>query len=490
VAAAAAFGGSVTGAVERLVWNGAQRRFDRLRMPPRAARARDALHLARDLAAVGGGDPAAVNLVLAARLEALLVREGDPAGIPPKDLQAALSGPDGFAAETAADVLDLLVEHGMWEAAGGAAAALAPPQGAAAAELLPAAARRALVRALAVPDAGLEFTAARSLALAAGEPPYPGSSRVVDVLLHAATATGVDRAVVAHPDTAVVDALATGVSRFGYDPVRVSTGREAIFAARDSADTVLVLVAARLATPSALETVQFVQQQGLGDVPAVLVVVDPLDDDGRGCFLAQLLMAFGDMPRMAITDRLDSLFEPVLDERTGAVERLPRFPDVLAQAAGPRAVDPAAREAARIGRLARAREAFVLLAGLARRGWDVRAATGTALAALTTEELYAPAVALLAVLGRPEAQSALAAEAERDDLPAGLRNAALAAFAASVARHGVLLDCGQLRGVETRYNLAVGTSRDAPAAILQVLETADRTNRLAPLHAPHTRPIR
>ncbi len=486
--AAAAFGGSVTGVVERLVWNAAARRFDRVRMSPRAARARDGLHEARDLAALDTRDPKAIGLVLLARLESLLLSVGDASSIPPKELQTALSGPDGFSAETAADVLDTAIAHGMGEAAAGAAAALAPARGERAVKPLAPAVRKSLVRALAVPDAGLQFAAARTLALAAGEPPYAGSSRVVEILMYAATATGTDRVVVAHPDTEVVDALATGVSRFGYEPVRVSTGREAIFAARGHADTVLVLVAARLATPSALETVQFLQQQGLGDVPTVLVVVDPLDDGG--CFLSQLLMKFGGLHRIAIVDRLESLFTPVIDTQTGDVAMLPRFPDVVAQAAGPVAVDPASRDAARLTRLGRAREALTLLSDLSRRGWDARPATVTALAALTTTELYDPAVSLLATLGRPEAQTALATEAERDDLPDALRKGALTALASSVDRYGVLLDCGHLQAVATRYNRSAEGSRDAAGDILEVLETADRNLHAAPSDAPLTRPTR
>jgi hypothetical protein len=491
-AAAAAFGGGVTGLVERSAWNSAAGRFERLRMSPRAARARDAMHLARDLMALDARDPATVNLVLLARMESLLVTSGDASSLAPKDLQAVLAGPDGFSPETAADVLDAAIAHGMGEAAAGVAAALAPPRGGRATQPLSPAVRKALVRALALPDAGLQFAAARTLALAAGEPPYPGSSRVVEILAHAATSTGVDRVVVAHPDTEVVDALATGVSRFGYEPVRVSTGREAIFAARERADTVLVLLAARLATPSALETVQLLQQQGVGDVPPVLVVVDPLDDDGRGCFLSQTIMKFGDLHRVAIVDRLDSLFQPVVDEVTGDVALLPRLPDMLAQAAGPQAVDPASREAARLTRLGRASEAFTLLAELSRRGWDVRPVTTTALAAVTTAELYAPAVALLATLGRPEAQEALVAEAERSDLAPPLRAAALAAFSTSVQRHGVLLTCGHVRAVATRYTLASEASPGTSVTgdILQVLETADRKHRAARPDAPHTRPTR
>ena len=96
----------------------------------------------------------------------------------------------------------------------------------------------------------------------------------------------------------------------------------------------------------------------------MLVVVDPLDDDGRGCFLSQLIMKFADLHGVAIVDRLDSFFEPVIDDATGDVVTLPRFPDALAQAAGPAAVDPASREQARLERLGRSREALTLLATL------------------------------------------------------------------------------------------------------------------------------
>jgi CheY-like chemotaxis protein len=170
-----------------------------------------------------------------------------------------------------------------------------------------------------VPDATLQFEAARTLAQAGGDPPYRGSSRVVEILLQAATSTGEEIAVVAHPDEVVREELATNLSRFGYRIEKVASGRDAIFAARANIDTVLVVIGARTVRPTALETVQFIQRQAVGDVPPVLVVVDPLDDDGRGCFLSQLIMKFADLHGVAIVDRLDSFFKPVVDEATGDV---------------------------------------------------------------------------------------------------------------------------------------------------------------------------
>jgi len=385
--AAASFGGAVTGTVDRHGWNPATRSPEPTRLPPRAARGQEAMHLARDLIALDTRDPAAVRLVLLAQLEGLLATAGDPAAdpttLPPAQLRAAASGPDGFDVDIAADLLDAAIDRGLWETAAAVATALEPPAVAAGAEpasvpppVLPPRIRDTLLRALAVPDAALQFAAARTLARGAGDPPWPGSSRVVAVLDHAATATGTDLAVVVHHDPAVARSLASGLERFGYRTVTARTGREGIFAARASADTTLVLLGARSLTPSPFETAQFLLQQGVGDIPSILLVVDPLDDDGRGRFLQNLILTFADLPCVGIVDRLESFFVPTIDPETGAERAPARFPDALAQAAGPATVDPATRAARAATRKARAEAAATLRGELAERGWDVGGTDG------------------------------------------------------------------------------------------------------------------
>ncbi len=494
--AAAAFGGSVTGSVERFVWNPEAGRLDRLDLPPRAARIQEAMHFARDLMALAPTDPAVIRLVLLARLEQMLVFAGDPTTaldrIEPAELRAALAPPAGFSAEVAADVLDLAVTRGMWEAAAAATRALEPPEDASPPSApLPPAARRAVARALAVPDPGVQFAAARTLALAAGDPPYAGSSRVIEILAHAATARGVERAVVAHPRVDAAQEIAGNLARFGYETVVVATGREAIFAARDSADTRLVMLGARIIRPTPLETVQFLQQQGVGNAPPVLVVVDPLDDDGRGCFLQQLILKFCDVPGIAIVDRLDSFFVPAADPTTGVVTTAARFPDALAQAGGPRAIDPASRAAAAAERLARARQAFALLARLGRRGQDVSLNLPTARSALLEPDLRSPALALLAVIGRSEAQLTLHDEAARNDLSEAARREALAAFEASVARHGLLLTSREMLADYRVYNRATDDdTRRAAADVLEVIEASGRARHAHFRDAAPARPTR
>jgi CheY-like chemotaxis protein len=304
----------------------------------------------------------------------------------------------------------------------------------------------------------------------------------VEILVHAATAAGDDVAVVAHPDVDVAQSLASGVARFGYRTVLASTGRDAILAARASADTVLVIIAARLARPTALETVEFLRNQGTGGEPPVLVVVDPLDDDGRGCFLQRMILTFRDEPGVAIVDGLDSFFAGARDADTGEFVLPPRFHDALARCAGPAAVDPAAREAARAARFARAGEALALLARLGRRGQDVSAALDTARLALVDPDRADSATTLLAAIGRPAAQRALAAEAARAEVAPATRELALAAFAVSRQRYGLLLGRSDLETLLVNYTHDPDAAvRQASAAIIDVIETPRTIPASAPL---------
>lgn len=495
-AVAAAFGGSLTGTVERFVWSPQDRRVVRRALPPRLARAIEADHLARDIVALAAEDAEAVRLVLLTRLESALAAAavagprvaGRPDGAA---LRAQLEGPDGFDAEVAAAVMDTAIERGLWDAAAAAATALEPPLDEAEAEAdpLPATVRKSLVRALALPDAAVQFAAARTLALAGGDAAYAGSSQVLRILVHAATATGEDRVVVAHPDRGVGLELASGISRFGYVPEVVRTGREAVFAARASADTVLILLTARSITPGALETVQYLQQPGLGSPPPVLVVVDPLDDDGRGCYLQRLLLSFADVPGVAIVDRLPSFFEAEFDAVTGQPTTGPRFPDALAQLAGPTGVDPASRAAARDARLARAAEALRLVAWLGLQGRDVTSALDAALRGIRHPELATAAAAVLGGIGRPIAQYTLFREAGRPAAPA--REAAAAALAAHVARHGVLLDPGTIDEVCARYTRdAEAAERSAARGALEALGVPDQKLSLLSVDAAPARSTR
>jgi len=303
---------------------------------------------------------------------------------------------------------------------------------------------------------------------------------------------------VAHIDADVRESLATSLSRYGYRTEKVATGRDAILAARANIDTVLVVIAARTVRPTAIETVQFIQRQAVGDVPPVLVVVDPLDDDARGKFLTQLILKFSDFDCVGIMDRLDSLFLPQVDPLTGSPLGTPRFPDHLAQVAGPQAVDPLARQSRATQRRTRAAQALALLADLARRGFDVTAAETTARLALMQSpqpgrptDLHTPALSLLSRIGSSRAQQALLGETERTDLPEASRTLALVGFTESVERYGVLLECGPLRATYARYTRSTASvDRALAGGVLDVIETPLRKSHPVSTDAAHSRPPR
>lgn len=465
--------------VDRIVWNPVTGRFDRVALRPRAARSLDALHLARDLGALDVRDPAAVRLVLLARVEALLLGAGDPAtavdAIDPARLTAALTGPDGEDPALVADLLTEAVDRDMPDAAAAILREIERIHTSTAdvvAPALPATVRRALARLLDAPDERLAFAAARTLALTGGDPSYPGASRLVARLIRTASSRGVDRAVVAHPEHAVVEALATAISRQGYEPVRAATGLDAVHLVRADPDVTLVLLAARLGRPSAFETVQLLRDPGHGDIPQVMVVVDPLDDLGRGKKLTRLTLQARANDHVALVDRRASFFEPQTDPLTG-VTTPARFPEALAAAAGPEAADPARRRSLAALRLARARQALDLLGILGARGWDVAAAADTARRALGHDDLLPAAIGLLATIGTPDAQAALVERVLDTGRPAEERAAALAALRDHVRRFGGAIDCDRLGDVVRGYNLAADAdSRDLAGAVFDTYRAA------------------
>lgn len=486
--------------ITTFTWNPEAGLPQRATLSTRLARAEQAGHLARDLAALAPTNPAQIRLVLLARLELSAAGEGDASAtldaIPAEALVEALAGPNGFDPLLAAEVLDEAVLRSMTGAATAAArairlaqaihpAATAEKPDASAPAPLPPAARAALLRALTVPSSELSFEAARTLAVCGGDPPYRGASTVVEALLYAATSTGIDRAIVAHPDPAIVEELAAGLSRHSYETIRVRSGRDAVFAARDSADTVLVLLAARLGSPSALETVQLLQFGSQLPAPPVLVIVDPLDDDPRGKFLTRLLMAFADVECVGIVDRMESFFLPEFDPETGAALRPPRFPEALAIAAGPRAADPRRRAGEAEARLVRARIALETLAALGSRGWNISAALPSAQQALLRDDLHAAAVAVMASIGDPAAQQSLFREARQQDLPEPLRARARNGFAASMQRYGILLESGHIGSLAAMYNSASDAeSRRLAGDLLEILEGPRMRSEPARVDAP------
>jgi hypothetical protein len=479
--------------VDRFIWDPASRCPVRRPLPPTAARAIAAIHAARDLEALGATEPAAVLLVLLARLETLTAfaddRQAALDAVAAEQLAAALSGPDGLSVDRLGDLLDEALRrelvHSAAAVARGIDLACEADRSRNPDHSLPPAVRAALVRGLAVPGADLQFAAARTLARQAGASGYPGASLMVKTLIHAASAGGRDRAVVAHPDQAVAAQIAASLARHGYVARPVSSGRDCIFAARDCIDTRLIFLAARATHPTAIETVQLLKRPAHGDVPAIFVVVDPLDDTRHGRFLTRLMLTFRDHSGVAIVDRLDSFFAAAINPESDAVVPA-RFPAVLA-GLSPGPVDPPSRQAAAGRRLANATEALALLAACGQQGVDVSEAVPLATAAALRPEATTAALGVLAIACRPAAQRAIVDLALTPGLDASRRQTALAALAESRGRSGILLTVPDLFALEGMYTAGGSVASDpalraTAAAIID--QFAAPASRPPAFHAP------
>jgi len=397
-------------------WDAEKSRAGRARLTPRQRRSLEAVHLARDLSALGRLDAASERMVLLSRLESTLLvvdRADASAG---EKIVAALSSAEGPSANSIASVLDEAIGRGMAEAAEAAATVIAETVGSPPRPMEPAV-RRSLVRALSAADLAVRFAAARALAIAIPRGLYAGQSKVVETLLDCATSTGGVRAVVASPNASVRQELAAAVATLGYAPTTVVRGRDAVVRTRDSCDVRLVVIGANLGPPGPHETANFLSWIPTDGPLRVVIAHDEAD-------LADVA-AVGD------------------EDRRLAAERL-----------------------------ARAEESLRLLAKLAGDGEDVSASLPVALSAIEEPSLALRAIDLLSAIGRPEAQAALHAVVVRPNASGDLRERALAAFRASAGRFGILLETCEIAEEYRRYNTSTdSTSRRWSGLVLDIIES-------------------
>jgi hypothetical protein len=480
-----------------VLWDPADRRVARADLTLRQRRGIEATHLARDLAALGGPDPRSVRMVLLARLEVAARVAGPEQPVPQEAARAALTGAEGVDQTLVAEVLESAVERRLFDAAAAAADVL----GSEADPFRGPAMDHSLHSALRCPDFDVRFAAARAL-IRRGSLPFKGASFVLETLLDAATARGIDRAVILHPVLEDGQRVAAEIAGLGYRTTRVATPRGAIVAARESCDTRLVVIAARSGTPAALETAEFVSRIPADEPIRVVVLVDPSDrgaerlaanlgpDETPPCIRSLCRCRSGGLcppgplwwlhedldldpcGPVTVVDDIEGIFE------AGALDGVPFGLPVFRLDEAGRAAARTEREARAARRLERAAEALDLLALIGEEGVDVSKALPLALDAANEPGLSGRAIAVLAIIGRASAQATLHAIVVRDGEPEGSRQAALEAFRESVSRFGTLLDTQTLLADVRRYNLrSVPEDERWLRAVLETVETPRRTAR-------------
>jgi CheY-like chemotaxis protein len=486
-------GGLPEPTVEQYLWVAQTSRPEIRYLPPTAARGLRAGHLARDLSGLGCTDEAAVRLVLLAQAETLILFADEPASavaaVPREVLAETLAGPSGYDSRLAAEVLDEAVTREMPPAAAVVARTLREHVGTAPLTLI----RPSLVRATSMASDLVQFEATRTLGTVMATESFPGSSQLLDRLAYFASSTGVDRAVIAHPNRNVAQTLATGLSRFGYDAALVSSGRDCLQAVRESPDTTLVLLSSRLGDLAARETIQLLRQQALGSRLPVLVVLEPRDDIRSGRHRTQLMLSLADFKHVLLTDRLESQFLPhqaSLAHQAGSdagSDRIivPRFLETIARVAGPKAADAGSRRQQAALRLERAAVAFNLLASLGDRGWPIEQSQTVAQVGLRRADTFASSLDLLAVTASPTAQQAIYDLALQAELPVSIREAATTALGQSIARHGILLTTADLQNAFSLYNAASSADdKMISRALVDLLEAPSRLTLAADAQEP------
>lgn len=440
--------------VEQYLWVTDTNRPEIRYLPPNACRSLRAGHIARDLSGLGCAHRDTVRLVLLAQSEALLVFEKSPSSalnaLPVEVMTGALRGPEGFSTELTAEVLDDALDRSIPLAAAVATRAIRESKNT---SLPNSIIRPPLVRALAAPSTLVQFEASQTLAVISPQLPFSGSSHLLDRLLYFANSSGIDEALIVHPNQDTAEFLKSSISQYGFVPSSVSSGRLCIQKARHSPDLQLIILSARLPDLSASEVIELLRQESLGRQVPILVMLDPLDDNKACRQRTRLVLRLHDLGNALLTDRLDSQFFATLQSTDDGEEVIPpRFPETLTRITGPQGIDAGWRQEQRMNRLQRASIALTILGQLGHNGWDIREAFPIAHNGLTQSETFDPAIQLLANMPSPAAQRSLFDLAWAPDLDKSIRKKAVDSLGASLGQHGILLTNSTLRIINDMYN--------------------------------------
>ncbi|MDA7938203.1 hypothetical protein N9B71_03975 [Pirellulales bacterium] len=443
--------------VEQYLWVTDTERPEIRYLPPNACRSLRAGHIARDLSGLGCAHPDTVRLVLLAQSEALLVFQKSSSSalntLPIEVITGALRGPEGFSTKRTADVLDDALNRSIPLAA--AVAIRAIRESGKNTALSSPTIRSPLVRALAFPSTLVQFEASQTLAVISPQLPFSGSSRLLDRLLYFANSSGVDEALIVHPNPDTAEFLKSSISQYGFVPSSVSSGRLCVQKARQSPDLQLIILSARLPDLSAPEVVELLQQESLGKQLPILVMLDPLDDNKACGRRTRLVLRLHDVENALLTDRLDSQFFPTLKSTAEGEEVIPpRFPETLTRITGPQAIDAGWRQEQRTKRLQRASISLTILGQLGNSGWDIRRAFPVAYHGLKHSQTFDPAMRLLTNMPSPAAQRSLFDLAWAPDVDKSIRKKAVDSLGTSLELHGILLTNSTLRIINDMYNEA------------------------------------
>jgi CheY-like chemotaxis protein len=434
-------------------WDADSSRLVSLPTSPQVARLETAARWAGDAFELKRHHRAARRVFLGARLEAEALRAEAPR---PADAGPHAAGDGGIEAELAdlgasvvEDLLEDAIASGHLVAAASAARILAKIG---TADVLYRKQPRpsVLVEAARHADRRLRYAALAAIVALKPSRPYPGSSFVPAALGYFAASSGAPRALIAHPRAGEAEQMAGLLTTLGYETHVATSDRDVLAGATVSPDLELVLVNFKLAAPTSGQ------------------LLDRIRADSRTALLPIGIVSASDEWDRA--ERLARLYPPALviiptQDEARLDFQLRRL---LAQA-GRNAVGVDERNIQAVQAL----DWLNHLAGIPSGLYNLRRIEPAVVTALGRPEHSPKAASVLAGLGTPTSQKALADLAGQSLLPLEVRRAAAEAFNNSVVRFGTLLTTPQIVLVYERYNRSERQDRETQGVLGSLLDAIE-----------------
>jgi len=311
-----------------------------------------------------------------------------------------------------------------------------------------------VVAALRQGDPRLAYAAARMIGQWNPTTMFAGSSQYLDTLVRMATSAGYRRVLVGHADSGQAQTVAAILSEGGLDGWASTSSAEIFEMAATDGDVEFIVVSDTLVRPNYAELVRRLRaDKRTRHLPITLLVTEA---------------ALPHAESLAPGDRMVTVLPWTTNQ-----EYLNQYLVASGLNAWPGPIPPDVRaDNARwaLDQLEQFLSRDALLAG-----HDVGHIQQRLMANLGQGGLEAPTCAILGRLATPAAQTTLVNYASQPGVPLELRQAAADAFAAAVARTGILLTSTQIRTQYDRFNASAAEPADVQAvlsAILDAIETA------------------
>jgi HEAT repeat protein len=409
-----------------------------------------AARVASDLYVLKHGEPAAQRLMLVTNLELAKTLGGFD-----RPISTAAGSPGGIALAAGTEVLNGVLSEALRMGKTGAAAAAAELLG----QLGEISALRTsgpvspLAEALGSSDRRVRLAAALAAAKISGGESFAGAGRMVEILSWSISTGGSNSVLIGHPLGEEAQSLVGYVNALGYEGEGAYSGCVLIEHAFSDPDFVFALISDAIDAPPVEELVQWLRR------------------DYRTARLPVCVMARG--------ERLLKLEATFAEDRYTIVSPRIYSIDVCGIEINKLLMISGRDFVGQVERLGQAKAALAMLKALAEQPavfaqYDLLSQEHQIISALANPTLTADAAALLAYFPTAAAQSALVDFASQPSHPLGDRQAAVAAFAASVRARGVLLTKFQIVQQFARYKSSQSADKELLGSIVEAIEAPAR----------------